>query len=284
VSRAVANGLADLSDRTKLRLTGADRVRYLNGQVTNNVASLRPGETCYALVCNHKGKVEADVFITAHADELRLDAPPELRDSLFTRLSKYVISDDCEITDVTDDCWLTHELGAGVVHRFGVPGSDQWLPRRSTKPRATVSADELERLRLEHAIPKWGAELTPHVLPQEAGLAERAVDFRKGCYIGQEVISRLKSVGHVNRHLRAFETVSADQALRAGHLLFKPGDLSEVGVITSARWYPAREKSIALGYVKRTLELDGAVLPAGVSQADLSSTVTLRNISPPELI
>ena len=180
------------------------------------MARLRSGETCYALVCNHKGKIEADVFIRAADDAFFIDAPGELRESLLARLGKYLIADDCELEDVTGAFALWHELdpagtievAAASVNRFGRPGRDTWARLPAEVPAATLGGAALDLLRLEHAIPVWGAELTPNTLPQEARVQDRAVDFFKGCYIGQEVISRLKSVGHVTRELRALETTA----------------------------------------------------------------------------
>jgi tRNA-modifying protein YgfZ len=289
---------ANLSDRAKFLLRGPDRVRYLNGQVTNNVAALRAGESCYALVCTHKGKLEGDVFIHARDDRLIIDADGSLRDPLAARLSKYIIADDCELVDVTDEWALFHEPGGdaserrahtdhtestGVLcfatTRFGVPGLDYWSPSGVPGFTADLSADDIELLRLEHGVPVWGAELTRDVLPQEARLQDRAVDFLKGCYVGQEVISRIKGVGRVTRELQALETSDAATVLRAGDKLFAGDPSVEAGVVTSARFHPRLQKTIALGYVKRTLGHRGAVFRAGPDQNQLSGPVTIRDTS-----
>lgn len=268
--------VANLSHRAKYRLTGGDRVRYLNGQVTANVARLKTGETGYALVPNIKGKLEGDVYIHAREADLLIDAPGELRDALFGRLGKYIIADDCELEDVTDDFPLFHELGTGAVNRYGVPGRDLWLPAGEAGPQADLTAESLDLLRLEHGVPAWGAELGPDVFPQEAGLEDRAVDFHKGCYIGQEIISRLKSVGRVNRLLLPLEAVSGGAELAAGHRLFLDG--AEAGVVTSVRFHPGWQKTIAMGFVKRTLAGPEAVFHAGPEKNLLSSTVKIRKI------
>lgn len=285
----------DLSGRAKFRLTGPDRVRFLNGQVTNDVKKLQPGEACYALVCTHKGKLEADVFIRAEEECFLLDAPGELREPLWARLNKYLIADECEWEDVTDAFALWHELGApapepgqrdGGIERLGVPGRDVWLP--ADKAAAGVPASgflseaEIECLRVERAVPRWGAELTPDTLPQEACLEGRAVDFYKGCYIGQEVVSRLKSVGRVNRLLRALEAVEEAEsgALRAGDRLFAGDDLAETGWITSAVWHPRLRKTMALGYVKRAFADGTGLFQAGREKNALSSRMKCRDSAP----
>ncbi len=265
----------DLSSRAKFRLTGPDRVRYLNGQVTANVARLVPGATAYALICTHKGRLEGDCFIRADGDALWIDAPGELREPLFARLSRYIVADDCELGDVTDDYRIHHALGEGATNRFGEPGRDEWRPSGGEAPEGGFLPDsEVERLRIAHGIPKWGAELGPDTLPQEARLEERALDFHKGCYTGQEVISRLRSVGHVNRLLVSLET---DGPLAVGDGLFAREEAVEVGRVTSVATGENGEKTVALGYAKRTVAADAAGFRAGRDKNALSSAVKLRN-------
>ncbi len=256
-------GIADLSDRVKLRLTGVDRVRYLNGQITANVARIRPGEARPACVTTAKGKLCADVFVHATADALFLDADAAVRETLPPRLERYIISDDATLDDVSDEMRLVHLLGPAAerpgvrANRFGRPGVDLWLGAEEfAKTWEKLSAafcvlDEplLESLRIEAGIPRWGRELDENTLPPEAGLERTHIDYDKGCYIGQEVISRLKSVGHVNRRLTGF---TADEPLAPGLRLFAPDDdAAEIGGLTSAAWSFTLEKSAALGYLKR---------------------------------
>ena len=281
-------GWIDLSARAKFRLTGPDRVRYLNGQVTHNVARLRPGEAVPALVCTAKGRLEAEVVVRAEVDHLLVDAPGELREPLLARLEKYLIADDCAWEDVTDDFELWHGVGlagAGAVVRFGPPGIDLWRPAGAAAPDGPrLDPETVDLLRLAHGVPVWGAELTPDTLPQEARLEDRAVDFHKGCYVGQEVVSRLRSVGRVNRLLCRLETVG-DQPLAAGDRLFlppaAPGDEPlEVGVVTSARRDPRRGLTLALGYLKRSAIAAGATYQAGPEKNALSTVVKCGETAP----
>ena len=266
-------GIADFSDRVKLRLTGADRVRFLNGQVTANVRSLAPGEARPACVTTAKGRLCADVCIHATADALLVDADVAVRETLPPRLERYIISDDVTLADVSDDFHLLHLVGVAVTetglgeiaaassraNRLGRPGLDIWLGNTefaSVWPELSAKfqlLDErlVESLRIEAGIPRWGRELDENTLPPEAGLERTHIDYEKGCYIGQEVISRLKSIGHVNRRLAGF--VARDSgALQAGMRLFAPGDDAvEIGTLTSAAWSFTLEKPVALGYLKR---------------------------------
>lgn len=208
-------------------------------------------------------------------DALFLDAEPELREPLLARLARYIIADDATLDDVTDDFALLHLLrldpqalgipGALRSSRFGEPGWDIWLPRaawdtlRGQLPdaRLLLSPELLELLRLEAGIPRWGRELGEDTLPPEAGLEHTHVDYHKGCYIGQETISRLKSVGHVNRQLTGFFSLSP--ALLAPHMrLFAAPDAGKpVGQLTSAAYSFALAKPIALGYLRRGSPTEG---------------------------
>jgi folate-binding protein YgfZ len=265
-------GVADLSGRVKLRLTGADRVRFLNGQVTANVTRLAAGRALPACVTTAKGRLCGDAMLHATGDALLLDADPTLREVLPPRFERYIIADDVTIEDVTDELRLIHMLGevapgADLVsdsvsvdraRRFGHDGWDLVLSADAFArvwPALTANVVELDEelqeiIRLEAGVPRWGCELDENTLPPEAGLDRTHIDYHKGCYIGQEVISRLKSVGHVNRELAGF--ISTAGPLAPGARLFAPGDDEHpIGTLTSAAFSFALEKPIALGYLKR---------------------------------
>ena len=292
-------GVVDLSDRVKLVLSGADRVRYLNGQVTSNVQKLVTGEAQPACVTTAKGRLCAEIFVTAGTAALHLDADPTLRATLPARLERYIISDDVTLADVTDEYRLFHliprpaepgcfqniAVAAACANRFGRPGLDLLLTPASAAelwPQLAAShvvLDEslCELLRIEAGIPRWGRELGEDTLPPEAGLDRTHIDYHKGCYIGQEVISRIKSVGHVNRQLTGF--VSASGApLAAGAALFAAGDASRaVGVLTSATFSFALEKPIALGYLKRGSPT-GELLARPAGTTGVEAVVTAREL------
>ena len=200
--------------RTLLKLTGEDRVRFLNGQVTQDLKKLPPGQAVRSAVITARGKLEADCRIGATADALWIETDASLRNSLRSRLEKFVVADDVTVEDVSDSFRLTHFLGlttppaeasqdclAFVSARFREPGLDLWLPSSFPwKPPASPLAD-WEPFRIAHGLPLWAIDVGPDTLPPEAGFESDAISSTKGCYIGQEVISRLRSVGHVNRHL-----------------------------------------------------------------------------------
>jgi len=261
-----------LLPRALWRLTGPDATRYLNGQVTNDVTRLTDGCASYAAVCTAKGRMEGDVSIALHQGEFYLDADPALRESLGVRLEKYLIADDAQFEDLTELWSLRHvfgiapppapEAGFAINHaRFGVPGHDLWEANpHPVIADPAVDAGVLETLRLEHGIPRWGAELTTATLPPEAGpLMLESISYTKGCYVGQETIARLKSVGHVNRSLVFLRSDSA--AFPAPGAKLKQGD-REAGLVTSSGYSPRLGKGMALGYVPRQAAVEGTSLAA----------------------
>jgi len=271
-------GAVDLVGRVILKFTGADRTRYLNGQVTANVQSLAPGCGSPACVTTAKGKLCAEGVVTNSGDALLFDADSSLRDVLPPRFERYIISDDVTLDDVSDAIRLVHLLpGANgsvellpqfagglqtsAVSRFGQLGLDVFVSvavfdgawRQLSRGRVILTDADVENFRIERGIPRWGMELDENTLPPEAGLDRTHIDYQKGCYIGQEVISRLKSIGHVNRSLVGFVSVTGASLSRDAQIVpaSTPGG-DACGVVTSAGWSFALEKPVALGYLRRS--------------------------------
>lgn len=260
----------DLSSRVKLRVAGADALRFLNGQISNDLRKATANLAIQASVLSAKGKMNANVFISADTDSFVLDADPEVREELPARIERYIIADDVQIEDVTERFVIFHVTGevspvlAGTLrtvqaYRFDCPGWDIWMERaEAERIRQELSAslsycDEecAEVFRIERGIPRWGRELTDQIIPTEANLEAASIDYSKGCYIGQEVISRIKMSGQTNKRLCGLVSLSG-APLRPGlRLVPDEGDGKEAGWITSATRSPRLEKEIALGYVKR---------------------------------
>lgn len=240
-----------LRDRARFRLSGPDAARYLNGQVTRDVQRLSGGGT--ACLLSPKGKLVSLVWILPESGGFLVDAPGELASEVGARLERYLIADDATLEDVSsgDPGW--HVFGGtsqGGVLRIGLPGED--VPEL---PEGVLEAtpEEIELLRIRQGMPVWGRELTPDTLVQEARLERFAVDFDKGCYVGQEVVSRLKSVGRVNRRLALLRGACEAQA---GSQLLVDG--ATAGEITSSAFDFELSQTVALGYVLRTFEGAGS--------------------------
>ena len=268
-----------LTGQSLWRLSGPDRIRYLNGQVTTDVAALPEGQARLAAVCTAKGRMEGAVHIAAQGEALFLDADPELRESLGARLEKYLIADDALFEDISEQWSLSHVFGSApppplvtgfsVRHdRYGLPGHDVWIPGSGAVVVGDSVDDELvETLRLENEVPRWGAELTAQTLPPEAGpVMLDAISYTKGCYVGQETIARLKSVGHVNRTLVLLRSATA--GFPAPGTKLATGE-KEVGTVTSAGFSPRSRSGVALAYVPPALATAGLSLRA----ADLNLTI-----------
>ena len=355
-------GVLDLSFRSRICLTGADRVRFLHGQVTNDVKKLRVGEGCYAAITTNKGKMESDLNIFGLADELLLDFEPGLTEKVSQRLEKFIVADDVQIVDVAPHYGLLSVQGpkaeevvralglfgwgerprepipaevpngssAASPHPFpakpfdsmkvsdvtlgeiflmnharlagsagilpagseekstatrrqdagapGLIGFDLFIPNASLgaiADKLIAAAKQIggpvapkqseggracgwqafETARIEAGIPRFGVDMDETNLPLECGIESLAVSYNKGCYIGQEVINRIHSIGHVNKELRGLRLANDLKSMpQRGGKLFHDG--KEIGYITSAVKSPTFG-NIALGYVRREMNQIG---------------------------
>ena len=265
----------------KFRITGADAARFLNGQITNDLRKATATSAIQASVLNAKGKISAHVFLSADEGAFLLDADGELREELPARLERYIIADDVQIEDVTERFSIFHVTGEAIpalpnsartiaANRFGCAGWDLWIePAERAQAYQALSAgfsfcNEVcaEIFRIEQGIPRWGRELTDEIIPVEANMEPTSIDYAKGCYIGQEVISRMKMSGQTNKRLCGLLSVSG-LPLEAGMRLAPEAEAGkEAGWITSATRSGRLEKEIALGYVKRGFNSSGTRLQA----------------------
>lgn len=246
-----------------LEFRGPDAVRFLNGQLTQDVRKLVGAKISLpSCVTDAKGKLQFRVTI-AESDEsaLWVSAPAGSQEALEARLTRYLIADDVEVTDLSGKYVLSHFIGPvpdppqGVMlrgsNRYGVAGFDWWTPIDSEfkLPEHTLLVpDELEALRIQNGVPAWGSELVEGMLPPEALLEATDISYTKGCYIGQEVISRIKSAGKVNRMLTRL-AFGADAPLVPGQLV--DGEGKVVGELTSVSPLASGKTRHALGYLKR---------------------------------
>ena len=270
----------DLSERAKFQITGTDRVRFLNGQITNDLRKATEKVAIEACVLNAKGKMNAHIFVSALAECFSVDAEQELRETLRTRLERYVIADDVQIEDVTDQFSLFHVLSEESptldhgrivsVRRFAEQGCDVWSDaarhdavwQQLSSAFAFLDSTAAEVMRIEQGIPRWGRELTEQIIPIEANLEQRTIDYEKGCYIGQEVISRMKMSGQTNKRLCGVVSLDDVPLLQPMKLAAHSPAEREVGWITSATRSERTGKQIALGYLKRGFNSPGTKLDA----------------------
>jgi folate-binding protein YgfZ len=239
----------------RLRLSGGDAFRYLNGQITRDLKRLVDHEALAACILTPKGKLCALLSIHRAGGDLIVESDVEVGEALRERLERYLVADDVVITE---ESWpeRIHLFGDALekakkssvdisLSRLAVTGCD--LPPESLDATVELLDPSLvEILRIERGIPAWGSELGPETLPPEAGLDRTAIDYDRGCYPGQEVISRLKSIGRVNRLLHGFR----GDGLRSGMKILSPVG-SELGTLTSVGGLPGTSGCVALGYLPR---------------------------------
>ena len=302
---ALLSGCAvyDLSGRAKIALTGGDRVRWLNGMISNNVRDLAPGHGVYSFVLNAQGRIQGDLYAFNRGESVLVDTERAQRDKVWELFDHYIIADDVEMADVSDKIaalGLTGPEsramleGAGVkapelaylqfadvqwqqiavtVLRAGEEAKESWqvwiapehantlwdaLVKAGAKPTGSAA---LNLFRISRGIPQFGQDIRDRDLPQETGQT-RALNFTKGCYLGQEIVERIRSRGAVHRQFKAFAVEGP---------LPEPGskiqaDGKEVGEITSSAILPlpGGDRGVALGYVRR--EASGKELIVGNSR------------------
>ena len=269
------------TSRVKLRIAGADTLRFLNGQITNDLRKATGDSAIQATILSAKGKMNAVVFISAEGDSFLLDSDPEVREDLPARIERYIIADDVQIEDVTGRFAIFHLTGeppppsvpsARTVRsaRFGCAGWDIWVEiaerdrafQQLSSAFAFCDEECAELVRIERGIPRWGRELTDQIIPTEANLEATSIDYAKGCYIGQEVISRIKMSGQTNKRLCGLVSLSGTPLQPGMRLAAAEDEGKEAGWITSAMRSPRLGKEIALGYVKRGFNATGSRLHA----------------------
>ena len=284
-----ACGLRDRSERGKLALTGREAKSFLQGQVTNDVEGLSPGEGCYAAFLTPKGKMLGDLRILDAGDEILLDTERVALQELFNMIRRFSIGFDVELHKRTLESGLLSLLGPESEAVAGAGGlgepehSNSAVTVGGIEARAirtdlgidllcdaadvdglraalgvaAVSEAVAECLRVERGRPRFGVDLDDTVIPQEAGLNERAVSFTKGCYVGQETVARLHYRGKPNRYLRGLR-LGAGAAVTGEELTFGGRAVGRLGsVAVSPRFGP-----IALALVRREAPV-GSVVAVG---------------------
>ena len=280
-------GVFHLSWRTKIAVTGKDRARWLHNMVTNNVRDLALNRGNYNFVLNAQGRILGDIYIYNRGESLVLDTDSAQVEPLLTAMKRYIIMDKVEMNVAPIMAWAVcgpkseeklstagidvknmepldlRELaeGRGIFIRGPInkPGwYEFWFTGNSDSDfnlavvpgwsgLRMVGTQALEWWRILHGIPQYGQDIRDRDLPQETGQTQ-ALNFTKGCYIGQEIVERIRSRGHVHRKFTGFEFEDSLPALSKYES--EGRGLAEV---TSVAKVPtaAGEKNIGLGYVRR---------------------------------
>jgi folate-binding protein YgfZ len=306
-------GVYDLGFRAKLSVTGGDRVRWLNGMVTNNIRDLATGHGLYAFLLNPQGHILGDLYAYNRGESIVVDTDRGQSERILATFDHYIIMDDVEVKDVTDEIsavGISGPRGREVLIAAGFPAPEikplqmqsliwqgiecslvcgehgnweMWVSSSGVKKlwdallaagARPVGFETLEVHRIESGIPAYGIDIRDRDLPQETE-QERALNFNKGCYIGQEIVERIRSRGAVHRKFTGFVI---DGTAAAGSKVVSGG--KEVGEITSVAELPiAGDKRIALGYIRREVGTPGREVMVGAILATVVQLPLRQEVS-----
>ncbi len=198
---------------------------------TNHVQGMKPGESQYTFFLNAQGQIQADAYVLCYEDHFLLDVEPETRHSVYEHLDRFIIADDVTLEDVTDQTFALGLGGAELKRIYGPVADKEGALKSLTNGGAVLaSAEDAEAFRIMKFRPRYGRDITDRSLPQETQQM-RAVHFQKGCYLGQEIVERVRSRGHINRLLMGF-TGDSEHAPAVGSKVAYGG--KEDGEVTSS--------------------------------------------------
>ncbi len=264
----------DLRARGRILARGRDRVRFLHNVTSNDIKKMTPGESCYAFLLTPQGRIQADLWLLCQADHFLIDTEPELRDKVRQHILRYKVADQIELEDVTG---TTAAIGVEgplakpfeiphTIAPFTITGQPGYriycpldaMPEIVSQLEATgarpATLEDARIVRIENGKPRYGEDIRETSLVQETQQLH-AVSFTKGCYLGQEIVERIRAQGHVNKKLVRLE-IQGTEPLAPGT------KLSGTGEVTSSVFSPESGKVAALGYVRSAQAEPGTALDA----------------------
>jgi len=285
----MTTSLADRSGHSAIAVSGPDATSFLQSLVSQDIEGLGDGDGASSLLLTPQGKLGLTLRLLRVGDEWWLDCEAGFGEQLVSALSRYRIRVDAEIRDRSDEWGLIEVRGSDAVARVATaaqaevpdayaahvawgagrivradwpdrPGVDVLGPRDAVKEARAALLDAgvdpfgpgaYEAARIEAGVPRLGVDLDERTIPQEAFLERDAVSFTKGCFLGQELVCRIDTRGHVNRYLRLVRTVGDTVPASGAEVLV---DDRSVGHVTSAAAVPGESRAVALAMVRRELE------------------------------
>ncbi|MGA2346361.1 MAG: glycine cleavage T C-terminal barrel domain-containing protein [Candidatus Sulfotelmatobacter sp.] len=302
-------GVFDLGFRAKIALTGGDRVRWLNGMVTNNIRDLSVGQGVYAFLLNPQGHILGDLFAYNRGESITVDTDCGQAEKILATFDHYIIMDDVEVANLSEQLTALGISGPKTLDvltaaGFQIPdmqmqalqvksvtwqGAECTLVRGEDAERVSyeiwiapdsvsrlwdallaagalpVGSEALELHRIVSGIPRYGVDIRERDLPQETEQA-RALNFNKGCYVGQEIVERIRSRGAVHRKFTGFMVEGAAQIAAGTKIIAGEKEVGEITGAASLR-VGVSDKTVALGYIRREAGVPGREVTLGVVKA-----------------
>ena len=304
-------GVYDLGFRVRIFVTGKDRVRWMNGMVTNNIRDLAAGHGVYAFLLNPQGHILGDIYVYNQGDALIVETDRYQAEKIVATFDHYIIMDHVELKDTSERetaLGLAGPRARAVLNLAGIEVPNL-LPLQMITPRCNcdcsclecavirgedglqesyeiwlaphdvyktwlaliaagatpVGSEALEMQRIVNGVPLYGVDIRERDLPQETEQM-RALNFSKGCYIGQEIVERIRSRGNVHRKFTGFVVEGAATTAAGAKIV---SDQKEVGEVTSAAnvCFPSGDQTVALGYIRREVGVPGRQVTIGASKA-----------------
>jgi tRNA-modifying protein YgfZ len=260
-------GVVRRTDRRVLAVSGADRASWLQGLLTNDVASLAEGESRYAAYLTPQGRMIADMNVVSREGRLLLDVPANLAAGLRDRLDGLIFAEDVQVTDESGHLLVWTVIADQLTDLIGesLPAEFKSLPE--------VDLDTFEVIRIERGVPRFLADMDEDTLPLEAGIEDRAISFTKGCYVGQEVIVRVttRGGGRVAKRLVRWHADDSASIVPLHNARIFAG--KEIGRVTSAAFSPSLARVVGLGYVHRDFVESGTNVTIVWNDAPIKAVV-----------
>jgi folate-binding protein YgfZ len=317
-------GVYDLGFRGRISVTGSDRVRWLNGMVTNNIRDLAVGQGTYAFLLNPQGRILGDMYVYNRGEALLVETDRGQVEKIMATFDHFIIMDDVEVTNISEKetaVGLTGPRSRELLNTAGIAVGEMqplqmitpqcncdcdclectviraddasresyevWLAPKDVYKTwkalidagaTPVGSEALEMQRVAAGVPLYGVDIRERDLPQETEQM-RALNFNKGCYVGQEIVERIRSRGNVHRKLTGFLVEGAVEIPAGAKIISGEKEVGEVTSVAVLGTEP-HSRTIALGYIRREVGVPGREVTVGASTKATVIQLPLESVPP----
>jgi tRNA-modifying protein YgfZ len=269
------SGVVERSPHGLVVVHGPDATKFLQSLVSQDLDAVADGEVTHSLLLSPQGKLDVAFRVQRRGDDWWLDCEADYGPRLAASLTRFKIRVKVDIDDRTNDTGMVSAIGVvppvdsdaiSVLRTSwsGVDGADLVGPIADVRTVFDLldpsierwSAERFEAFRIETGTPRLGVDIDDSTIPQEAFLERDAVSFTKGCFLGQELVTRIDTRGHVNKYLRRLDVEGSAVPPHGARVVV---DDKDVGVLTSAAAVPGEDRVVALATVRREVEPPAAV-------------------------